>query len=63
MNWTMPSTLSGGGDSAESSRDQAESTASEAAADTAAKEAATAIDASATIQWDVAATPSPRRHL
>jgi hypothetical protein len=53
MNWTMPSTLSGGGDSAKSSRDMAESTASEAATDTAAKEAATAIDTSATTQSEL----------
>ncbi len=33
MSWTMPSTLSGGGDSAKSSRDEAESTSSEATED------------------------------
>jgi hypothetical protein len=33
MSWTMPSTLTGGGDSAKSSRDQAETTSSEAVED------------------------------
>ena len=53
MNWTMPSTLSGGGDSAKSSRDQAESTASEDATDTAEKETANAADTSATTQSEL----------
>jgi hypothetical protein len=56
MNWTMPSTLSGGGDSAKSSRDQAESTASEAATDTTAKETATAADTSAAAQSELPPT-------
>jgi hypothetical protein len=53
MNWTMPSTLSGGGDSAKLSRDQAESTANEAATDTTAKEIANDADISAATQSEL----------
>jgi hypothetical protein len=47
LDWTMPSTLTGGGDSAKSSRTQAESASEEAVASTAAEETTLAANTSA----------------
>ncbi|MDD4161376.1 MAG: hypothetical protein PHW87_02730 [Methanothrix sp.] len=53
LDWTMPSTLTGGGNSAKESRTQAESTDEEAAASTAAEETAPAANTSATTDTEL----------
>lgn len=53
LDWTMPSTLTGGGDSAKQSRTEAETAGSQTAEETATEETAPAADTSAAIETEL----------